>query len=96
MNCLRASDNSKEHADQIPMFVTKIKEEFQPYEISDFFENSKNFPNLILDEEGQMEMDKMRVGSDEYEISEMEEDMDIVGNAEALLRLERAKELLVG
>jgi hypothetical protein len=95
INCLQASEVSKEHADELLGFAKRIKEEFQPYEISEFFDDSKNFSNLILDEEGQAEMDEMMADADEDEIKEMEEESNIVRNAEDILRLERAKEWLL-
>lgn len=93
INCLKASERSKEHAEQIEYFAMKIKEEFQPYEITAFFDDTKNFSNFILDEEGQREMDDMMIGADD-EIEEYEDGMNVVGNAEAIMRIEYARELL--
>ena len=95
MNHLLISEHSEDHREELHDFANAIRCVFQPSEIKEFFDDPKNFPDLILDDEGQRDLDDLMRGAKEDEIEELSEGMNPVANAEKILRIENAKALLI-
>ena len=84
MNFIQAGDTNAEFAAELPLFVTQIKEIFQSYEITAFFDQ--------LAEDSAVDRDADWV-FDSLEDAEFEPE-DLVEEAQKILLIERAKELL--
>ena len=87
LNFIEASDKHPEFKEELPKFVDRIKEIFQPYEIKEYLENVKRvgaLGHVCTDEEFET-FRKARAILD-----------DPVSGAKDVLLFERAKELLMG
>ena len=84
MNFIQASDSHPDFAAELPQFVAQIKEIFEPYEITAFFDR--------LAEESAVDRDEEWV-FDSFEDAGIEP-QDIAHEAEKIMLIERAKELL--
>ena len=86
LNFIEASDTHPKFAQELPNFIVRIKEMFQPWEISEYLNTVKRVGSLghICKDE---EYDTLR---DAGAI-----DDDVVHGAEEIILIERAKELLL-
>ena len=85
LNFLKAAENDKDFAAEIPEFVSEIRSIFQPYEIAEYFQTVNRVGGLghVMSDEHYEEF-RQSDGSD-----------NILEGAETVLRLERAKGLLM-
>ena len=85
LNYLEESDQRPEFAAEVPNFVAKIKEIFEPHEISEFLDGLLHEKSTEQDEDWPF---------DDFEDAEIEPS-DVVNEAAKIVLIERAKELLV-
>ncbi len=86
LNFLRESDRRPEFAEEVPKFVTAVKEIFELHEISEFLYALIHERSAEQDEDWPF---------DDFEDAELEP-RDVVNEAEDIVLIERAKELLLG
>jgi len=84
LNFLEESDRRPEFAGELPNFVAKVKEIFEPHEVSEFLDGLLH-ERTAEDEDWPF---------DDFEDAELEP-RDVVNEAEKIVLIERAKELLV-
>jgi hypothetical protein len=86
VNYLRASETRPEFAAEVPKFAARVKEVFEPHEIREFFEAAAKERTADSDDDWPF---------DDFEDAEVEP-RDVIGEAEQVVLIERAKELLLG
>ena len=86
LNYLEESDRRAEFAAELPKFVGGVKEIFGPHEISEFL------GGLLHEKSAEQEEDWPFDDFDDAEI----EPSDVVNEAQKIVLIERAKELLLG
>ena len=85
LNFLQESDRRPEFGAEVPKFVAAIKEIFEPHEISEFLD-------AILHERSAEQNEDWPFN--DFEDAELEP-RDVVNEAESIMLIERAKEMLV-
>jgi hypothetical protein len=85
LNFLQESDRRPEWAAEVPNFVAAVKEIFDPHEISEFLDA------LLHERSAENDQDWPFDGFEDAEL----EPRDVIDEAESILLIERAKELLV-
>ena len=85
LNYLQASETRPEFAAEVPKFAGRVKEIFEPHEIRKFLEAAAKERTADTDEDWPF---------DDLEDAEVEP-RDVVGEAEKVVLIERAKELLL-
>ncbi|MBI4584100.1 MAG: hypothetical protein HY717_08765 [Planctomycetes bacterium] len=85
LNFIKASDSRPEFSQELPKFAARVKEIFEPHEIAEFLDK--------LLQEGAADPAEEWV-FDDFEDAELEQ-RDMVSEAEKIVRIERAKELLL-
>ena len=86
LNFLEESDRRPEFATEVPKFVAEVKEIFEPHEISEFLDGLLHERSAEQDEDWPF---------DDFDDAEVEP-RDVANEAQKIVLIERAKELLLG